>query len=246
MGRERGFKMKSMKASGWILLSILFVPAALCSCATTPTLPPPPPKYVYHEPCTAPKRHYRNNSIWMAHEAGLYEDLKARRLNDLVTIDVYENITGSGTADTDTSRASSLDASVTGFFGAPLNLGFGNLYGGGNTFSPSVSGSMSGSFKGAGTTDRTGTLVGTITAKVVQVMPNGNLVLEARKEITINNEKQILVFQGTARPYDIASNNTIPSSLITDEKVFFVGQGVVQDNQNPGWLMRILDRVWPF
>ncbi|MDA8389118.1 MAG: flagellar basal body L-ring protein FlgH [Nitrospiraceae bacterium] len=225
---------------------VLFCSILVASCAFTPKLPPPPPKYVYHEPYTAPARTYPNNSIWMARQASLYEDLRAKRLNDLVTIDVLENITGSGTADTDASRKSSLDASVTGLFGAPLDLGLSNLYGRGNTFSPSASGSMTNSFKGSGTTDRTGTLVGTITAKVVQVMPNGNLVLEARKEITINNEKQLLIFQGMARPYDIASDNTIPSTRITDEKVYFVGEGVVQEEQGPGWLGRFLQKVWPF
>lgn len=224
--------------------SVLFL-TFLASCATMPKLPPPPPKYVYQKPYAAPARSYPNNSVW-TDEAGLYSDLKASRLNDLVTIDVLESITGTGTADTDTSRASSADASVTGFFGAPLDLGLSNLYGGGNTFSPSVSGSMNNTYKGAGTTDRTGSLVGTITAKVVQVLPNGNLVLEARKEITLNNERQILIFQGTARPYDIASNNTIPSSMITDEKVWFVGRGVVQEEQGPGWMARLLNKVWPF
>ena len=227
------------------LLSVVSVLLLIASCATVPPLPPPPPKYVYHETYAAPARSYPNNSVWND-QAGLYEDLRAKRLNDLVTIDVLENISGTGSANTDTSKASSLDANVAGFFGAPLSLGFSNLYGGGNTFSPSVSGSMSDSYKGAGSTDRTGTLVGTITAKVVQVLPNGNLVLEARKEITINDERQILVFQGIARPYDIASNNTIPSTSITDEKVWFVGQGVVQDKQSPGWMMRLLDKVWPF
>ncbi len=217
----------------------------LASCAYTPKLPPPPPEYVYQQKTVQPPQHYPNNSLGVE-QAGLYEDLKARRLNDLVTIDVLENISGSGTADTNTSKASSLNASVDDFFGAPLNGNFNNLYGGGHSFSPSVAGQMQDSYKGAGTTDRTGTLVGTITAKVVQVMPNGNLMLESRKEITINNEKQILVFQGMARPFDIAPDNTIASTRITDAKVFFVGDGVVQDKQSPGWLVRVLDRVWPF
>ena len=218
---------------------------AFASCATVPKLPPAPPKYVYNEKNKAEPAHYANNSLF-TDQASLYEDLRARRLNDLVTINVLENITGSGQANTNTSRDSSLNAGVTGFFGAPLNAGLNNLFGGGNTFSPSVSGSMQDSYKGAGATTRAGTLVGTITAKVVQVLPNGNMVLQARKEITINNEKQILIFEGIARPYDIAADNTITSSRITDAKVYFVGDGVVQEKQGPGWLARIIDKVWPF
>ncbi len=240
------FRVKSIlsdRVACHVAAALLFL--SFAACATVPKLPPPPPKYVYHEKSRPEAVHYANNSLF-AEGAGLYEDLKARRLNDLVTINVLENITGSGQADTNTSRTSSLDANVTGFFGAPLNLGLSNLYGNGNTFEPSVSGNMSDSFKGSGATTRTGTLVGTITAKVVQVLPNGNLVLQSRKEITINNEKQILVFEGICRPYDIAPDNTIASTRITDAKVYFVGDGVVQEKQGPGWLSRFLDKVWPF
>ena len=213
----------------------------LFSCATTPELPPPPPKYVHEEKAEPPSL----NSLWR-NTSSLYEDVKARRLNDLVTILVVENISGSGKADTNTSKESTLDAKVDDVFGAPTNLNLKNLYGQGYTFSPTVKGSMKNDFKGTGETNREGKLVGTITAKVVEVMPNGNLVLESRKEITINNEKQFLVLRGMIRPYDIAADNTVLSSKVADSQVYFVGNGVVQEKQSPGWLVRILDRVWPF
>ncbi len=220
--------------------------SALCvfflfSCATTPDLPPPPPKYVPEGRTEPPSL----NSLWR-NTASLYEDVKARRLNDLVTILVVENISGSGKADTNTARESTLDAGVDDFLGAPPNLNLQNLYGHGYTFSPTVKGSMKDDFKGTGETNREGKLVGTITAMVVEVMPNGNLGLESRKEITINNERQFLVLRGTIRPYDIAADNTVPSNRVADAKVYFVGNGVVQEKQSPGWLVRILDRVWPF
>jgi flagellar L-ring protein precursor FlgH len=223
--------------------------SALCSfclvygCATAISqLPPKPPKYVYREQ----KAESRSvNSLW-SDRASLYEDVKARRLNDLVTINVVENITGSGTADTSTSRKSTLDASVQSFFGVPTNLGLKNLFGHGNTFSPEVQGSAQDDFTGSGATTRQGTLVGTITAKVVEVLPNDNLVLQASKEITINNEKQILVLRGIVRPDDILVDNTVLSSRVADAQVYFVGDGVIQDKQRQGWLVRVLDNVWPF
>jgi flagellar L-ring protein precursor FlgH len=213
----------------------------LFSCATTSDLPPPPPKYVHEEKVVPPSP----NSLW-CDRASLYEDVKAQRLNDLVTIMVVENISGSGKADTNTARDSTLDASVDDVFGIPLNLNYSNLWGKGHTFSPTAKGSMTDDFKGTGETTREGKLVGTITAKVVEVMPNGNLVLESRKEITINKEKQFFVLRGMVRPYDIASDNTVLSSRVADAQVYFVGKGVVQDKQSPGWLVRILDKVWPF
>jgi flagellar L-ring protein precursor FlgH len=233
--------------TGGLCILIVFLCVSAVSCASTPTLPPPPPRYVYQSTQTEDLKSpvHGNNSLWRD-TASLYEDVKARRLNDLLTINVIESISGSGTADTTASRQSSADAAVTDFFGAPLNLGLPNLYGKGYTFSPTVSGSSQNDFKGSGATTRSGSLIGTITAKVVEVMPNGNLAIESRKEITINNEKQFLVLRGMVRPDDVTSDNSVLSSRVADAEVFFVGDGVVQSKQDTGWFVKILDKIWPF
>ncbi|MBA4373168.1 MAG: hypothetical protein C0402_09950 [Thermodesulfovibrio sp.] len=234
-GQGPGFTCSLQLAACSLTLAAIF-----SGCATAPPLPPHPPKYVYKEEKAPP---VSTNSLW-TDRASLYEDTKARRLNDIVTINVVENITGSGTADTNTSKDTSLDASVTNFFGAPLSML--NAFGAGKAMTPTVAGSMKDTFKGTGSTNRAGKLVGTITAKVAEVMPNGNLVLEARKDITINNEKQTLVLRGMIRTTDIAIDNTISSSKVADAEVFYIGDGVVQDKQSPGWMVKILDKVWPF
>lgn len=231
---------KQLLLTAYCLLLTLFL---LSACATTPQLPPHPPKYVHQEEKVEQSS---SNSFWHHDTASLYEDIKARRLNDLVTINVVENIVGSGKADTVAGRESTLEAGIGSFFGAPLNLNLKNFYGRGNTFSPSVKGSMKDDFKGSGETTREGKLIGTITAKVVEVLPNSNLVLESRKEITINNEKQVLILKGIIRPDDISIDNTVLSSRVTDAEVYFVGDGIVQDKQRQGWLVRILDKIWPF
>lgn len=221
---------------------LLYLAVLLLSGCATPSFPPPPPKYVYKE---EQKVEVTKNSLWND-SAGLFEDLKAKRLNDIVTIKIIENIAGSGKADTYTKRDSSLEAGVDELFGAPLNLNLRNLYGQGYTFKPSVKGGMKDDFKGSGETNRQGRLIGTITAKVVEVMPNGNLLLDARKEIVINNERQILILRGMARPEDIGVDNTILSTRLTDAEIYLVGKGVLHDKQKPGWLVRILDKIWPF
>jgi flagellar L-ring protein precursor FlgH len=220
----------------------LSVIALVLSGCATPQLPPPPPKYVYHEEKVEKSS---RNSLWVD-SASLYEDIKARRLNDLVTIKVVENIVGSGKADTNTSRDSALDAQVTNFFGTPTILNAQNFWGNGYAFEPKVQGSMKNEFKGEGETNRSGRLVGTITAKVVEVMPNGNLLLESRKDLIINNERQTLVLTGMVRPDDIAPDNSVLSSRIADAEIYFVGKGVLQEKQSPGWFTRVLDTVWPF
>ena len=234
-----------------VSLGVLLMYVSLTGCASTPSskLPPPPPKYVYQmeEQVTVPVA----NSLW-SDSINLFEDRKARRLNDLVTINIIESLSGSGTADTSTSRNSSGDYQLTNLFGMETDFGIQNLaflnkaFGDSSEFDPSVQGSAKSDFKGKGDTNREGELIATITAKVVEVMPNGNLVLEARKELTINEERQILVLRGMVRPDDIAMNNMVMSNKIADAEVFYVGDGVIQDKQKPGWLVRGLDKVWPF
>jgi len=229
-----------------VLCSVLF---ALSSCATpSAKLPPTPPKYVYQEKDVVVSS---ANSLW--NDSGnIFEDTKAKRLNDFVTIRIVENLSGSGKADTDTSRDSSGVYDATDLFGANKDFNLQNafllkdFYKGANIFEPKAEGSGKSEFKGKGDTTREGKLIATITAKVVEVMPNGNLVLEARKEMTINNEKQILVFTGMTRPDDIDAGNTVLSSKIADARIYYVGDGVLQDKQSPGWLVRLLDKVWPF
>jgi len=232
-------------------IAVLLMYVSLTGCASTPSakLPPPPPKYVYHmeEQVTVPLA----NSLWND-SINFFEDRKARRLNDLVTIRIIESVSGSGTADTSTSRDSTGDYRVTNLFGMKTDFGIQNLpvvnnaFDTSDVFEPTVLGSGKSDFKGKGDTNREGELIATITAKVVEVMPNGNLVLEARKELTINEERQILVLRGMVRPDDIAMNNMVMSNKIADARVFYVGDGVIQDKQKPGWLVRGLDKVWPF
>jgi flagellar L-ring protein precursor FlgH len=159
---------------------------------------------------------------------------------------VVENISGSKKAGTSASRDSSYDVAIDNVLGNPLNFGLTNLWGHGNTLSPTVKAAGKSDFTGDGETSQEGNLVGTITAKVVEVQPNGNLVIESRKEITLNNETQILVLRGIIRTDDVSFENTIPSTRVADAKLFFVGKGVLSEKQSPGWLARVLDRVWPF
>jgi len=242
MSAVRQKKPRREKRTASRLFSVLCLLSLLSACAT-PVLPPPAPRYVpARTEFEAVPRHATANSLWND-TASLYEDHKARRLNDLVTINVLENMTGSGAADTTTGSQSTIDGGITSFFGMPLNA---SVNKGRYSLTPSVGGSMTDAFKGNGATTRSGNLVGTITAKVVAVMPNGNLALESRKEITINNEKQILILRGMARPGDIAVDNTILSNRIADAEVYFVGDGILQEKQRPGWLGRVLGMIWPF
>ncbi|MGD0884118.1 MAG: flagellar basal body L-ring protein FlgH [Thermodesulfovibrionales bacterium] len=238
LGEQITILRNKIVVPGCLLAAIGFL---LAACATTPHLPPPPEKYVHKEEKIEPTP----NSLWRE-SASIYDDLKARRLNDLVTIIVLEDITGSGTANSKTDRTSSISASTDSVFGLNPTISGLKFLGGSKSISPSMSGSMADAFQGDGATSREGTVGGTITAKVVEVMPNGNLVVESRKELTINAEKHILILRGMIRPEDIASNNTIQSSQVADAEIYFVGKGILQDKVSPGWLMQLADKIWPF
>lgn len=207
-----------------------------------------PPKY-YLEP--AQKQAVAEGSLWRD-RASLFEDRKARRVNDLVTIIISESTSAMKTASTSASRESSADYGLDTLFG--MNTDFNihklplinGLYRGTNIFTPSAKGSAKSDFKGDGDTVRTGKITGTITAKVVEVLPNGNLVIESRKEVVVNNEKEILVLRGIVRPDDISPNNTVLSQYVADAQIYLVGEGTLGDKQSQGWLVRFLDKIWPF
>lgn len=229
-----------MKIPSLSLFSIILLFMVGCS---TVTLPPEPPKYVEKKEDSI--NTLSSNSLW-SENSSIFSDIKARNLNDIVMIRVIENVSALGKANTKTSRDSSLDASIDNFFGAPLNLNKNNFWGKNNTFTPQVKGGMKDNFKGDGETTRQSKLDATISAKIVEILPNGNLVLESRKELVINRENQILVLKGIIRPEDIQPDNTVLSTKVADVKIYLVGDGIIGDKQGQGWLVRIIDKIWPF
>ena len=115
-----------------------------------------------------------------------------------------------------------------------------------NAFSPSFGSTYKNDFDGEGETTRSGSFNTTIAVRVIEVLPNGNLVIEGKKETRLNNELQYIVLSGLVRPVDISTDNTVLSSKISDSRLEYSGSGVIADEQSPGWGRRILDNVWPF
>ncbi|MFQ5736252.1 MAG: flagellar basal body L-ring protein FlgH [Thermodesulfobacteriota bacterium] len=187
-------------------------------------------------------------SIWPGETSRntLFQDLRARNVGDIVTIKITEKTSAIKEATTTTSRASTTDIGVQKLFGLPLNLGMRDFLNQGNPFSPEVQSSYDASFDGAGTTRRSGELSAIISARVVEILPNGNLVLEGKKDTIVNNELQYVVLSGIVRPEDIDESNVVLSTLISDARIEYSGKGVIADEQGPGWFRRILDNAWPF
>ncbi|RJQ84829.1 MAG: flagellar basal body L-ring protein FlgH [Desulfobacteraceae bacterium] len=173
----------------------------------------------------------------------LFINLKARRIGDIVTIRIVENSSASNQASTTTDRSSSLTAGIEGFFNAEKR--YANDHPFFNPFS-SVKGAINSEFEGTGATKRSGALSAYMTARVMDILPNGNLVIEGNREVRVNAENQQITLTGIIRPRDISADNIIQSTYIADARIAYSGKGVINERQRPGWFTRVLDVVWPF
>jgi flagellar L-ring protein FlgH len=185
----------------------------------------------------------RTGSLWPPSYSGnlYFGDHRARGIGDTITVKVIEISQASEKATTDTGRTSEIDAGVSNFFAYPGANPSANI-----TPSHLIRANTTNTFAGSGETTRSGTITATISAKVVEVFPNGNLAVEGKRELYVNNEKKEILLQGIVRPRDISSDNSVFSTQIADAKIMLTGIGVVGEKQRPGWLTRIFDGVWPF
>jgi len=175
------------------------------------------------------------NIGWMS---GLGADLRARQVNDLVTINVVESIVGSGSADSTLDKKGGAQAGVTQLFGVQSKLP--------SFIDPTnlVGAASNTSFKGSGATNRALTLTATMTARVTEVLPNGDLVLEGARELDINGDRQMVVLTGVVRPSSLSKDNSVPSTAIGQLRIRYFGNGLIKDNLRPGILIRILNKIF--
>jgi len=230
MGKKMSAKMKAAA----VCLPLLLL--AACSHQSAEVITP-----AFDQQIPAPQQNYSSGSLWQASSTGLAEDLKARRLGDIITVVISEQASASKKASTGTSRSSSISAGIPKLLGLETT-GIKNWA----DLSELLSASFGSKFDGSGSTSRQETLQATISAKVVDVIPNGNLLIEGRRNVRVNNEDQIIVLTGTVRGRDVSADNTVSSALIADAKIAYSGKGIISDRQKPGWLLNALDKVWPF
>ena len=165
-------------------------------------------------------------------------DPRASQLHDLITIVVSDQASAVTTGATNTSRKSSVASAITSLGGVTRATGpLANLA---NT-------SNNQQLQGAGTTSRTNTLSTTLSAEVAGVTANGTMIIEGRKAITVNGEKQVVLVRGMIRPDDVSPVNSVSSSQIAGLEVSVNGRGVVNDAvHRPFILYRLLLGLLPF
>jgi flagellar L-ring protein precursor FlgH len=222
-------------ATLWLSIPLF---AAKAQKDAAPTLPPSPIDQMLQDATPDRSAMASNGSIYSMSGslADLSMDFRATKVGDVVTIVVSEQASANAQGTTTTKRTSGAQGSVTSLFG-PRTGALSNLM---NTSSQQQ-------LQGTGQTSRQATVSTTLSARVIKVLPNGNLIVEGAKAVAINSEFQTVSLRGIVRPIDIGPDNSIASNRVADLEVRINGKGVVNDAiHRPNMLYRILLGILPF
>lgn len=211
-----------------LVLSLL-LPAisAMTGCASRGVdesyAPPPPVQHVYAAPT--------EGAIFRAGtEVRLFEDIKAGRVGDILTVRLVEKTNASKNANTSTSKDTEASLENPVIFGRPITNG------GIPLFEGSLNGSQT--FDGKGASSQSNSLTGDITVTVIERLPNGNLRISGEKWVTLNQGQEFIQLAGTIRPNDIEPDNSLASTRIADAKITYSSKGVMAAANRMGLISR--------
>jgi len=184
------------------------------------------------------------DSLWKDDTSpdSMFADKKAHRIGDILTVIVQENNGATRNNNLTTAKQTSVNAAISSFgYGAPAT-GFLTK----NGQYPSIGFSGKNTYNGGGTIGNQETINSMIAVKVIDVLPNGNLVIEGRRQTAFSGEKQDAILRGIVRRDDISATNSVYSVNIADATIQFLNRGTITDAQNKGWFNRVWDKVNPF
>ncbi len=174
-----------------------------------------------------PKRRLRPplGSLWIdtGRLANMVADYKASRVGDLVTISVAQNLSATSAGNVSTNRTFSASSGITALPGQLKTTGVANL------FSPNSAQALSGKAQATSQTS----LSTTLTGRVAAVLPTGTLVVEAERQITMNNQHETVILRGLVRPGDLDATNTVASNNVGNLEVEVKGKGIVSEGTRP-------------
>ena len=176
-----------------------------------------------------------NGSIFQANEgyAALYEGQRARRVGDPLTIVLVERTSASKSSGTKLDSGGGF--SITPPSAGPLSF---------NPGAAKVSGARN--FSGTGAADQSNALSGEISVTVAEVYPNGTMLVQGQKRVTLNRGDEFVQIKGIVRVADIDENNRIPSTRVADARIAYTGKGDVARAARQGWLSRFFQMLSPF
>lgn len=168
----------------------------------------------------------------------LFEDKRARRIGDVITIVLSESTTSSKKADTSIKKDDAISIDAGTVLGATPKIGGVNM---------STSVAPTRDFSGAASADQSNKLQGTITVMVSDVLPNGLLEVRGEKWMTLNRGEEFIRIRGYVRPEDVLPDNTISSTKVADVRISYTGTGELAQSNRQGWLSRFFSSEWwPF
>jgi len=225
--------MRILRIPGLLLMVVL-----TAACAGRPDIDdarmdsPMPIPQVYAKP--------ESGAIFAAgNEIRLFEDRKAGRVGDILTIRLVEQTRASKDSATSTSKESGAELTNPTVFGRPVTRGG----------VPILEGSLEGSrsFDGSGSSSQSNSLTGEITVTVIEQMPSGNLVVEGEKWLTINQGREFIRVRGVIRPTDILTDNSVFSTRIANAQIAYSAKGALADANRMGLLARFFNSpIFPF
>lgn len=199
------------------------------------SIPMPPPE----EPRSAGA-----NSLWREGARGFFRDQRARRVGDLLTVSVTVDDRASLSNQSARSRSNSDDLGIPSFFGIETKLD--KIFPSAVNPSSLIGASSDMENQGRGNVQRQESIAFNLAATIVQVLPNGNMVIDGKQEIRVNFEVREIVIAGIVRPEDITPNNTISHEKIAELRVAYGGRGQITDVQQPRYGAQILDIILPY
>jgi flagellar L-ring protein FlgH len=193
-------------------------------------------------PAPEPARYaYQSGSLWSTSPSGLLGDKRARELGDILTVTIEIDDQAQITNETDRSRSGSESASVGAFFGLGPKIGgeIGDL-------NPNLEMGSTSEFSGSGSVTRDEQISLRVAATVVNVLPNGHLVIQGDQEVRVNNELRNLLVAGIVRPEDISRYNEISYDRMAGARISYGGRGQITTAQQPRWGQQVVDQVIPY
>ncbi len=164
---------------------------------------------------------------------GLFEDAKALRVGDILTVQLQERTNASKSVSASTSKDSEIGFGTPTVFNEPVE--WANVSAGGSS-----------SFDGEGEAEQENQLSGSLSVMITRVMPNGNLEIRGQKRLTLNRGTEYVRLSGIIRPQDITPDNTIASTKVANANIIYSGGGALHESAQMGWLSRFFNSpLWP-
>ena len=178
-------------------------------------------------------------SLWVKNPPGnLCRDTKAREVGDLLTIVIDEQAEVSKESSRSTSKKSATELGVDLF----------RLFGweGDAAELPGLKWDSSREFDGEAEYSSTDSFTKRLSVIVKEVLPNGNLLIEGRRQMSTEGDKTTITITGVVRPIDVREDNSVPSELVADAQITYDTKGPAGKNTRQGWFLKLLDVIWPF